>query len=750
MTARASAQAPDPTGPHPRILLDDSLRTAWKQQAKQGDSPVGKAIARCKATRDDPGEYRRDSYMGFDWSASLASCLIAWVAKGDDADAKSAIVFVRALLDDLEQVGDGKGGETAVRRDTGYAIRSLPPYVAIAYDWLHDHPALTPAIKQKIHERFEQWIGWYRKGGYHRHTPATNYHAGYALSATLVAVALGGEGGEFATSLWNHVRDEIWGTDMAKALAPGGVLDGGDFPEGWQYAPLSVAEYALTARVAATHGIKIDGVDRWLTAMFVRTMHARSGARDTIAAIGDTEDKTASIPIHPMTLLAILVGPSTEAAQRQAAEEKLRLHLVAKDRPLYEALAAARDVKPAAPGLDKWPTAYYAPGVHTFYARTTWAKGGVWMSTICTPYPNEDADHLQPAAGNLTITRGVDEVVIDPSPYGSLSTLTGNAPAIEAKKLPEKYRPSQGSWGVTTHPVWALQTASGVAAMRCDYADQFRFQERSTEIDLALRDIIMIPWGQDRTAASIVVIDRAETDDTAMHLRFRSGAGFKLAGNVATAKIGGSTLAIHRVLPASIEGEVRLPKVGECWDMERGKCDTARIATGEYRIQIPGPEPRALHVLDVSGGDALTVEAAAPNVTHLHRGAQDAYVATAAGSYAAVASAGAIHVITADAAKVTVTKAGSGCKVDVTSAEQAGDPAPVVIVVDTNCSASSDTRTGPAAPDLAGSAAAAMIPVVGPPPRGKRTGCCAACDTSGGDASLLAFVVLVGLRRRRR
>ncbi len=747
----AFAQAPEPTGKHPRILLDDALRAAWKKQAKQAGSPVARAIERCKATRSDPKEYERDSYMGFDWGASLSACLIAWVVNGDPADAKSAVVYVRALLDDLEHLGDGKGGEKAVRRDTGYAIRSLPPYVAIAYDWLHDDPVMTPALKQHIRERLEEWISWYRKNGYHRHTPATNYHAGYLLSATLVAIALGGEGGDFATSLWKHVRDDIWGTDMKKALAPGGIFDGGDFPEGWQYAPLSVAEYALTARIAGAHGLDITGVDRWLTAMLVRTMHARSGARDTIAAIGDTEAKSASIPVEALTLLAILVGPSTVAAQRQALSEKNRLKLEARTRYLYEALAAARDIQPAAPAIDKWPTAYYARGIHTFYARTTWADQGVWMETICNPNPNEDADHIQPAAGNLVVTRGTDEVVIDPTPYGSLSTMTTNAPGIEAKKLPANYRPSQGTWGVTTHFVWAEQTASGVVATRCDYADNFRFQERSTEIDLALRDLIMIPWGPKRGDASIVVIDRAETDGGAMHLRFRSSGGFSLKGSVATAKIGKSTLAIHKVAPVAVAGEVRMATVGECWDLPRGQCDTARIPSGEYRITVPGDKPYAVHVLDVSGGSKLAIDSPAPGVTHLRRDGHDAYVATLPGPYVAAATSGAIHVITAPGAKVDVTKGKAGCNVVVTPGPSTSTSEPVVLVVDAACKATPDAKTGPAMPvfgDGKTNATSAPLPIGGAPTAKKRSGCCAA-GGSGGESSALAFVVLVGLRRRR-
>ena len=756
LTARAAAadKAPEPSGPRPRILLDASLRATWKTQAKQQDSAVARAIARCEDTRSNPGEYQKDSYMGFDWSASLNACLIAWAVRGSDDDARSAIVFVKALLDDQHEIGDRLGGEKTIRRDTGYAMRSVPPYVAIAYDWLHDHKDMTPALRDHTRERFGQWLSWYKQNGYHNRSPATNYHAGYVLSATLVAIAQGSEGGPgeaFNTELWNHVRDDLWGTDMAKAVAPKGLFDGGDFPEGWQYAPLSVAEYALAYRIAAQNGITVEGIDRWLTSMFVRTIHARSGALDLAAAIGDAEIKTPSMPVDVMTLLAVLIGPAPEVAQRQALGEIRRLGLRTKQWPLYEAVAEARAVTPASPLLEKWPTSYFATGISAFYARTSWAREGVWMATICPP--QYDADHLPPSAGNLMITRGVDEVLIDPSPYGSLSSLTSNAPTVESKQHLDKYRPSQAPWGETTHFDWALQTASGVIAARCDYADQYKFQERASDIPLAIRDIVLIPWGKQRADATTVVIDRTESGaaERQMHLRFRSPSMFKLDKDVAHAKIGASTFTIRRVSPTTGAPEVRAPKVGACWEMPRGKCDTTRLPTGEYRIAIPGPKPEAIHVLDAAATNDLAVATIAEGVTHLRRGTQDAYVAANPVTYSTKPSAGAIHVVLVDGpspAKVTVTRDGDKCTVAVATDGPAREPAPLVFTVDDKCQSSEDARIGPALPDLAGSAAGTLIPVGGVPQRRKNGGC---CDTGGGGAGSIALsVLLVGVLRRRR
>ena len=72
----------------------------------------------------------------------------------------------------------------------------------------------------------------------------------------MISIAQGGEAAEEeGPKLWAFVADELWGKDMAAALSSGGLLDGGDWPEGWQYGPLSVGEYSLAMRIARDAGI---------------------------------------------------------------------------------------------------------------------------------------------------------------------------------------------------------------------------------------------------------------------------------------------------------------------------------------------------------------------------------------------------------------------------------------------------------------------------------------------------------------
>jgi len=217
--AASTAQAAAPASSHPRMLLDAPLREAWQAQIAQPHSPVARAIAMCS----DAGtthKYDGAQYQGSEWAKVLQACLVAWAATGDAHHAATSIRFFTALIDDLDQIGDGKGGDRAAWRDSGYAIRMLAPYTALAYDWLHDQ--LAPELRARARQRWSSWLTWYREKGYRSRAPGNNYQAGYLISATMIAIAEAGEGDP---ALWSWVADELWGKDMAAALASGGILE---------------------------------------------------------------------------------------------------------------------------------------------------------------------------------------------------------------------------------------------------------------------------------------------------------------------------------------------------------------------------------------------------------------------------------------------------------------------------------------------------------------------------------------------
>lgn len=765
ITAAAAAPSwaapPEPTGPHPRMVLDGELRAAWKAEAQAGRGPVANAIGICRRAAETQA-HEGALYQGAGWAKVVQACLVAWGATEREDHARTAIRFFKALLDDLDKVGDGLGGDESARRDHGYAIRNLGPYTALAYDWLHAHPAMTAELKANARKRWAAWLAWYREKGYRSRHPGNNYHAGYLIAATLIAVAQGGEAGEEGAALWRHVADELWAKDMARAFAQGGVLDGGDWPEGWQYGPLAVASYALSARVARRAGIEVAGVDAWLGSMLRRHVYGLSpGDRAHVGQ--DTGVETATIDANALTLDAIVLGDAAPDDKRWAKGELARLQIAEQEYVLYDALAVPGDRGVPVP-RQTWPTWYTATATGTVFARTRWDDRAIWFVAECGPAL--DVDHRHPKAGNFILSRGIDDAIVDPSPYGGLSSLTSNAPTATSAQMPEKYTPSQGPWSEKTAWAWTTQTSSGVVALRCDYADQYRYQQKPSDIPEALRDLVLVPSAEG-TDAALVVIDRATTGAASLplHLRFRVPAKLVLEGDVGTATVGrGKThLVIAGLSRTSGRTELGIPPAKDCFGKgaTRGRCYAARFPVTDYRVEVAGPEARAVHVIGATGGatggpppTASSIGGEGWSGVRLG-GARDAVVVWPHKSGRTLeyrAPRGKLLHVILDAAhtdgrsSISARPDGADCTVKVT-AGGAVPGRPAIVKLDEACAVTVDPEAERALP---GGTKPPPPPPAKRPPGKKRSGCCGAQTSPEAPLSAALLVGFLLLRRRRR
>ena len=698
-----------PSGAHPRLWLDSETRSGLRAQADVPDSAVARGSARCAAARNDPSDYDQGGWQGFEFVTTLSGCLVSWAATDSAEDLETAIKYWNVLLDDYQTVGDGKGGDDVVTHDTGYAMRTFAPYSAIAYDWLHDAPGVSEELLARSRSRFAAWVDYYSSSGYLRDMPGANYQAGYLFAATLIAVAEAGEAGSAGDEHWATVVDSIWGGDMQPALAAGGVLAGGDWPEGWQYGDLSVLEYALAARALIDNGESVPGVEAWSDALVLRYVHGLTPATQQVYVAGDTDYESANLKPGNGPLLAAMAGPGGNQAREWA--RKLNRDLGLKnENPLFDALAAARTGSEAALPADL-PTSHLAPGTGNFYARGSWDEETVWSVFQCSRRLVDDHQHND--AGNWVLTRASDDLVIDPSPYGTLSTLTGNAPAVDSNSLPSGYSPSQGYWGEDTGLAWARQSSSGVAVARCDYADQFRRSDVPSDVAVALRDFVLVPDG---AAGAVVLVDRVVTGDSerAAHLRVRSEAGLELSGDRASTTLGDSSLTIERVWSSSGTPSVReMPQASECASGDHA-CDISRLPYGtEYRIDVAGPSAFALHVVTAQKSDAeapesellegdgyrgVLVRQASGAVAVVTNDSADA-ARGAALSYATPAADGVVHVVV-DApvdqdgrSDVSARLEGSKCVLSVTPHSGAGEGfegAPLIVKTNASCAVSDD------------------------------------------------------------
>src|SRR5262249_51362276 len=163
-------------------------------------------------------------------------------------------------------------GDEVIQHDTGYWLRIHGPYVALAYDWLAD--TLSADVKAHARARSKAWMDWYTKQGYLKDVPGSNYHAGYVFAKTLLAIAAAGEDDGSADVWFKDAYVNLFKAQLiGDGLAPTGAISGGDWPEGWQYGPLSVVEYALAARAMEEQNGELPEMRAWAGDIALAYLH---------------------------------------------------------------------------------------------------------------------------------------------------------------------------------------------------------------------------------------------------------------------------------------------------------------------------------------------------------------------------------------------------------------------------------------------------------------------------------------------
>lgn len=593
-----------PSGTHPRIWLSGTTWRTLQANATNPSSAAARVVTTCQKILSKPDEMREAGIQGYNWAYSVATCALSWRLAHHEAHRAAAVSLFRGLLDDYVTLGDGAGGDDVVRHDTGYAMRFFGAYAALAYDWLHDAPGVDDALRSHARARFKAWIDWYDRDGYLRDIPGSNYHAGYVFAKTLMSATASGEDSAF-DGYWADVTTRLFPkTIVEDGLDGQGVLRGGDWPEGWQYGPMSVMQYALAARVLAEHGAPQPAMQVWADDLVRRFAYGMTPTRKGTYVAGDLDDNTEfDAPLQPRTLIAALAGPASDQAAAWALHFKNAVATGLDLCPVYDALAETRAVVASDFQSSSPPTTYLAAGTRNLYTRSSWNGDAVWA--VFTASPKLVPDHQHSDASNFVLYRGADRLIVDPSPYGSRSSLTANALTADSNVVPASYRPSQSPYS-GADLAWTRATTTGVVAARAELGEAFRTDSAASDVPFGRRDWVFLPEGE------VIAIDKTTTGDTARktYIRFRSPLTLAMQGDYAEGQSGSSRLVIHRVSASS--GTPRVSKIArdDCWSSsDYGRCRGARIAVDEYAVDLAGPRAHAVHVLD-----ALDTREAMPTV----------------------------------------------------------------------------------------------------------------------------------------
>ena len=815
---RAWAAPPAPTGGHPRLFMDSETLAAYTANAARAGSRAAIFAKRCQDTLDHPEWFMdRGGADGDNFPGAALSCAFAYTVNSD-ATKKSqyltqAIKYWKAAMNDVDVLGDGKGCVAGVStnwkdtgsgrppvispvgEDTGYGIRWYAPDLALTYDWLYNAPGVGDSLRTQTQVCLGAWLDWYTQAGYLHDQPGANYNAGFVVGKAFSAVALAGDTGAAGNALWADTVDNLFGgTIIGKGLAgtstgvgtPAGALVGGDWPEGWQYGPLSVAEYAVAARALEEAGAPLPDMDAWTNSLIVRYAYGTLPKFD-MQYVGNGD-----FAPNPETLVykapsanqldAVLAGPSGEQAASWAAYYKQQQN--PQDAVyFYNVLAETRtvsnpqDFRAQTPAPPLW---YLARGTRALYARTDWSANAFW-AVFASP-PHLVSDHLHFAASNFVFSRGGDHLIVDPSRYGEAGSLETNALTADSPKVSGDYAPSQTPWSKADLP-WARGAQSGVFAARSDFTRAFDFSEAVSDIPYAHREWVMLPEGE------VVAIDRIHTLDSShfmyVNLHVNTNGSLKLANGVATGTVGGSSVAIHQVLVSGGKASIQSPAFGNDCSTPFGSCNVGRFKVDQYFLKVPGPWAVAIHVVDGLDSTEDPAIVGSLNDTNydpaqansgvigaaVYRASKQSYVVASSAQdgassstmvYGVPAESASRHVVF-DApengdGKSTVNAAvdGTRCNVTITAG---GDITgrPLMFQVSSaadGCSVTEDTNVAPGVPPPGGGSTGKGGDGGGPMATGGSGGCaCALVSQDVGlsffSTALLALVVGIGTRRRR-
>ncbi|HEX8792956.1 MAG TPA: hypothetical protein VF765_18550 [Polyangiaceae bacterium] len=655
-TGVAAADPPTPSAPHPRLFMSAAQLAAYQANAAKQGTAAAELIAQCQDTIDNPSSYRsRGGSDGNYWPQSAVACAFAYVATKNSQFLTQALTYWKASLNDDQTIGDGagcvqgvstnwqsweQGGESGaappvlltITHDTGYPIRWYGADISLVYDWLYGATGVDSALQAQTRTCLTNWIDWYSGYGYHHDEAGANYNAGYVVSKSLAAIAIGTDGGADG-HLWTQVIDQdfgklLMGNGLSGATGgagtPAGVMVGGDWGEGWQYGPLSVLEYAASARALEDQGASLPPMDEWASSLAMRSIYATtpSGGFE-FCGNGDCDITTPNKTLEPNELDAVLVGPSSDQAASWALAAKQGQSIKCGSYA-YNAIAEARSVTPQSyAGQSPAPSLFYvARGTRQLYARSGWDTGATWGVFMSEPQLNSDHQHFD--ASNFVLSHGADDLVVDPTPYGNESSWESNAVTADSSVVKGNYAPSQTPWSLADLP-WARGTADATYGARSDFAHAFDFDGTSSDITYAHREWTMLPEGE------VVTIDRVHTSGSShnMYVQFHTntgGGGLSLSNGVATGTVGGSKVAIHAVLLSGGTPAVKQPtdcannSSDSCCSISCsypcGSCSVGRFATDEYQVSVPGPWAVAVHVIDaLAGSDSPATVASLSDAT---------------------------------------------------------------------------------------------------------------------------------------
>ncbi|HLK41034.1 MAG TPA: hypothetical protein VKU41_29990 [Polyangiaceae bacterium] len=444
-----------------RLYLDDAVLGALQKRAAANDPAWVALKAHCDAltgaTFNPPSGnaypnppnvgqgYQGDGYLPEVMSLGLCYRVI----HGIDSKAEASYGAAGAQLLTVIATPASSGGQDP-STDDGYGIRNYGVAMATGYDWLG--PALSSAQKQAIVTALDAWIDWYDAKGFSNAEPIGNYFAGYLLAKTTTAIATDPDNAS-AAGYWSDVQTRMWQKLAHPAYATS--MQGGGWPEGWEYGPLAVREMAQFLWAVKTG----KGLDWGAGLPFARdeASYVRSFAWPSLHHMDDQgtiHSQTRLAPSVPVArALAGILGYIGDPAAASARSYVADLVATGGDSgdPWEEFLF--QDPSLATQPYTSDPLSYLASGPGHVAVRSAWQKDAVWGTFVAGTYIDApDSGEQLFNQGSVAVVAGDQPILVNAT--GWLPQAGGNAGETFVY---------DDSWGNKTRLLYNTFFAAGVA-----------------------------------------------------------------------------------------------------------------------------------------------------------------------------------------------------------------------------------------------------------------------------------------------
>jgi hypothetical protein len=345
-----------------------------------------------------------------------------------------------------QQTSAGDGGFDSIFIDQNYTARYLGKHLATGVDWLWSYPGFNTTLQNQATNLLTQWFKYETTKGYRNGTVESNYGAGGYVSDVFIALALAPRvngGSAMLTQMVNFRTNTV----VPELTNASNSLNGGYYPDGWNYGALAAQNISLAGMALLAAGqISDDKAEaQWTGQALVQLVTGQPTPKTSYDG-GDWYNYPSPFP--PMALFEVFGGVITDSTLLSYDNYILQNYAGSPTKDYLDLLF--RNPSASTSYWSSLPLQNLATGTGILNTRSDWNTN---TPTIVSLEMGNllKADHQDYTPGQLQIARGGDDLLINawaPGHYQSLQKSTyGNTMVVDDNGDGEQnYRWSMGVW----------------------------------------------------------------------------------------------------------------------------------------------------------------------------------------------------------------------------------------------------------------------------------------------------------------